>query len=285
MSLDGNGDQETAQAAETPSDPPPPVAGSAQTAADSSKPAPLTPSPLQQEPVIITHVTFDVLRARVPRGFFSESGKVWNHLDEEVIPADRAASLNRNGFRVARGHVDAWPPIKALLETQPHVQTSRSRLTMNNGLPLLLELDQAPRDQTAFMYRPDGTLVGARWPGSSNLIRIEYGIAPTKANTVIVEVMPQIRQDGFGPEHPLIAGRTTAGAGPPQPPSLVLRQLAFQMEMDRDQFLAIGPSATTTELPYSIGSLLLCDEDVNGRFESMYFITPRVSRSGGAGGT
>lgn len=228
---------------------------------------------------IITTVTFDVLRTRVPAGVFSQSPKIWNHLQEEVLPAETVQALHRNGLRVARGQVDSWPPIKALLETQERVETSQTQLSASNGLPLLVELDAQPRDQLLFLYRRDGTLAGAPWPGSTNLLRVEYGVDPNQPDALLVEIMPQLRLDPSVHSGPRGAERWSPT--PFEPPTLILRDLAFRMQVGPGQFVAIGPSVVTRELPYVIGSLMLCDEVGSEKMESMYFVTPRVSRVGG----
>lgn len=228
--------------------------------------------------VIVTHITFDVLRVRVPAGLLSESGKVWNHVDTGFLPAETVKHLHRNGLRAARGDADAWPPIRAILETAPGVESSQSSLQMSNGLPFLLELDR-PRDQILFLYRRDGTLAGAPWRATTNLLRIEYGIAPTDADALLMEIMPELRLDSP-------AAQTLHGAerwdhnAPVSDRTLVVRDLAFRVELGPGQFLALGPSSVTGKLPYVMGSLLLCEEMDGDKFESMYFLTPTISRTG-----
>lgn len=230
-----------------------------------------------QDPVGVTTFTFDVMQVRGPQGLFSESGKLWNHLDAGFLPAEDTAFLHRNGLRVARADAEAWPPIRAILETEPHVQTAQTRLTMSNGLPLLLELDRDPRDQILFLYRRDGTLAGAPWRGSTNALRIEYGILPTDARSVLLEICPELRLDL--PAAQTLRGGEQWSPHPAPPRSRIIRELAFRVQLAPGQFAAIGPSSATRELPYIMGALLLCEEQEGEMFESIYFITPTLSRT------
>ena len=229
---------------------------------------------------LVTTVTFDILRVRVPQGLLSKSGKVWNHVETGFLPANMTTVLHRNGLRIARGSVDAWPPIKAIFDTEPRVETSQNRLTLNNGLPLVLELDPLPRDQLLFVYRRDGSLAGAPWRSSRNLLRIDYGVSPNRVEALLLEVVPAIRLDSLAANKPRAADLWDRDAALADH-SLAIKDLAFRVELAPAQFLAIGPSSATLELPYVMGSLLLCEDKGGEKFESMYFITPTATRNGG----
>lgn len=235
-------------------------------------------SPLRPA-IVVTTVTFDVLRVRVPQGFLSQSGKIWNHVDTSFLPDTTVNVLHRNGLRVARGEAHAWPPIKAILETEANVETAQSQLSVSNGFPLLLDVDPAPRDQLLFVYRRDGSMAGAPWPASRNLLRIDYGISPTNSQALLFDVVPAIRPDSPAAYAPRGAERWNLSSVLADR-TMTIRDLAFRAELAPEQFLAIGPSTATRDLPYVIGSLLLCEEKAGEKFESIYFITPTVTRSG-----
>jgi hypothetical protein len=218
---------------------------------------------------------FDVLRTQVPQGTFSESGKIWNHVDEQVVPAEMAALLQRNGLRVARGKATSWAPIKALLDAEKDVSSFGNAMTLNNGLPLIIELDAKPHDQTLFLFRPDGSWPGATLPGSMNLLRLEYEIPVDTPESVSVNVMPEVRLQA--PESSLVTEGWTGQ--PVTPPTRVFRELAVRVLIGPDEFLAIGPSAAVRR-SHTIGGLML-SQTVDGRpFECMFFITPRIVRKG-----
>lgn len=234
-------------------------------------------APLDRPSLFVTTFTFDVLRIRALQGTFSDSGKIWNHLETDFLPADTTKLLHRNGLRVARAGTESWPPIRAILETGARTETAQSRLIMSNGLPLLLELDQQPRDQILFLYRRDGSLAGAPWRWSTNVLRIEYGLAPASPDSVLLEVAPELRLDSPAAQAPRGAEHWNPTLAVDR--SRVITDLAFRVELAPGQFVAVGPSSSTLQLPYVMGSLLLCDETAGEKFESMYIITPTMSRT------
>jgi len=223
-------------------------------------------------------VHFDIFRVRVPRGMFSESGKVWNHLNEQAIPAQTATLLQRNGFRVGIGNAISWAPIKAILDQEKLVETSSDNTTLGNGLPLIIDLNQGHyRDQTSFLFRSDGKLAGVTCPMSRNMLRIEYGLAIEKPKAVQLDIMPQIQQrETFGE---LTVDQLGALTLPREEPTRVLRELAFRLAMNPDEFVAIGPSAAAWLGQLLPGSLLLCEEVEGRQCESADFITPRLQRA------
>jgi len=231
----------------------------------------------------LTQVRFDILRVRVPKGVFSESGKIWNRLEQEVLPAQTALLLQKNGLRVARGKLEDWRPIRALLDAEPHVTTGQNAITMNNGLPLLLELHAEPRDQLLFLYRPGGTLVGAPFRMSTNVLRIEYSVPLHDADALEIEMMPEIQLQHLPSSNTL--RRPDELAQVPVPPGRILRELAFRITLQPGEFVTVGPSPAANEIPYVAGALLLCDELDGKRYESMFFITPQVSQTGRSDGS
>lgn len=232
-----------------------------------------------QQAVAALMLKFDVFRTQVPQGTFSESGKIWNHVDEQVVPADMATLLQRNGLRIARGKATAWAPIKALLDAEKDVNTYGNAMTLNNGLPLTIELDARPHDQTLFLFRQDGSCPGASLPGSMNLLRVEYEIPVSAPESVLVSLMPEVRLQA--PESPLVIEGW--GGQPVTPPTRVFRELAVRVLIGPDEFLAIGPSSAVRR-SHTIGALML-NQTVDGRpFECMFFITPRIIRKGLAPG-
>ncbi len=248
------------------------------------EPSPLRPAQREddrEEHPRIVHITFDVLRARVPAGVFSGSEKVWSQLDTSSIPAESAAMLQPNGLRAARGRHSAWPAIKQIIEKEEKVEIAQNGMPVRNGVPLIIEADVKPRDQTLFLVRQGGQLAGASFPKSTNVIHVEYGIPVTNAKAVMMEVYPEILLHGV-PVRPRL---TLNGwvEGPSELPRRSLRELMVRIEIGPDEFLALGPSEAAHQ-PYLPGALLLCEEMDGKVWESMYFITPKVVSSVGAAG-
>jgi hypothetical protein len=223
-------------------------------------------------------VRFDIIRVMVPIGAVSNSRKIWNYVDEEIVSADWAAHLRRNGLRVGRGDASAWTPIRANLEA---ISGLRSKalppFIVARGEPLTLETSLAPHDQVLFMYRPGDAAapVGGEFRSSVNAWRIEYTVPPTELDAVLLRIMPEIHQRSDETEFRWTgSGFHTSQVSATR----VLRELAFEVMMPPDHFVLIGPSsAIKTKL--LIGRCLL-GEMIDGQpFESLYFITPHVLRS------
>jgi len=230
-------------------------------------------TPYRQRPVIVRQISFDILQTRVAKGVFSESGKIWNHLDGEAIPAQTSLFLQGNGLRVAKGKLDSWRPIKALLEQEKDLESSQTQTPKGSGAPFTMAIHLRPREQTLFIARRDGRVAGATYPDSTNYLQIEYGFSATNPDAVIVSVIPLIKLPHT--EHRFEAGPQGLVEHPSYRPVKMFRELAFQMELGPDDFVVIGP-AQNAHHGHLAGSLFLCEEIEGRKYESMYFITPRI---------
>ena len=231
-----------------------------------------------QTPVaLVTH--FDVLRVDVPFGTVSTSGKLWNHIDEDVLPPETIALLQRNGLRIGRGRPESWPPVKALLDAIRGAVSSEHSLEIRNPYPLILEMDQAAHDQTLFVYRRDGTLMGETRPASRNRFRIAHAMNIDRMDEVLLEVVPEVREGRprrqwqrteQGHELvPVFRGR-------------ILGELAARVAVPPGYFVLIGPSPEAA-MSSLVGGAFLSREVEGKRVETLLFITPRLFRAGGLG--
>jgi hypothetical protein len=230
----------------------------------------------RDRPVVIKNVHFQVLRVRGTTGLFSRSEKIWNPLDENVLPIDRRALLAKNGLRVAVGHQDTWPQIKAVLDEQ-QVEVFKDQKIVQNGYPLPLFTDTRPREQTLFLVRPDGSMPGARFPRSTTALRLAYSVPLDAPDTVLIEIIPEIRLPSYRPpptinEHGWTE-RPSVEQGRP------LWELACRVRVEPDHFLVVGPSRTVNQ-PHLTGTLLLCEKEKGQHYESVCFITPKLQEVG-----
>ena len=230
----------------------------------------------RRTPVEVLQVSFDILLVRAPAGTFSASGKIWNHLDEEAVPAQVSTILHRNGFRVGRGGENAWHPIRAILDAAEGIRTSRSRMTMSNGYPLLVELASRPGGRNLFLIRRDGTTGGVTLPAGRNALRIEYAVPPEAPDALRLNVCPEVQLLTPPPE--TVVTDEGLRRVSPEAPTRTLRELAFQVQVGPTEFLAVGPGAAAGRLELLPGSFFLQEELEGTRYESIYFVTPRVLR-------
>jgi len=221
---------------------------------------------------MVLTVDFAVLRVRAAAGTFSQSEKIWNPIQDEMLPAQIRMMLRNNGLRIGVGKHSSWPQIKAALDAEK-VETSTNRQTLQCGVPLTVEINTQPRDQTLFLIRSDGTMPGAFFPQSTNGLRIEYWIPPSAADTVMMELMPEIRLSRTtGQSNLAVSTLQNPGTMPPTRP---LRELAVRVPVGPDEFLVVGPSSVAQQ-NHLAGSLLLIEEIDGRRLESMCFITPKI---------
>jgi len=224
-------------------------------------------------------VHMDVLRVEVPLGAISESYKIWDHLDEHAIGGERVVMLKQNGLRVGVGRPEAWEPIKTIIEgiTDRLIYHEPASL---NARALALEISTGPDDQTVFWFRRDGTMKGETFPGSRNLLQVLCAISEQDPATLALKVMPEIRRNQQKMEWsregervrrvPVHRGRT-------------FYELAVEVDLPTGRFLAVGPGHEI-ELRSVIGRALLTREIDGKRYESIYFLTPQVIRSGSKSG-
>jgi len=218
-----------------------------------------------------------VVRAEVPVGAVSESYKVWNHLDEQAIGARRLVALKQNGLRVAVGRQEAWGPIKAILDGIPDRLIYRDAMSLKAGA-ISLEISTGPDDQTVFLFRQNGEMAGYSFLASHNLFQVTALFNEEDPSELILKVVPEIRQDprkmawtqkeGRVVRVPVYHGRT-------------FNELAVQVTVPSGRFLVIGPGHEIEAGPL-IGRALLTREVEGKRYESIFFLTPRVVRSGPA---
>lgn len=262
--------------------PPPPVKAEkiAPSVSAESRPNPVGEGlRLPKEPIRLK-ISFHVLRIWAKQGVFSQSNLVWNYLDEEALPAEVSSHLRRNGLRVAKGQVAIWPAIKDLLDEQS-TGTSAQEIIVAPPAPLEIEASMQPRDQVLFVVRPDRRLKGGDFVSSTNLLRVEYFMALDDWRSLELEVMPEIRLPLYRQARKLTAEGWVYH--PIEQPGIVLRELAFRVQMSPGEFLLIGPSRQA-EAGHYAGSLLLRDETEDGWTESIYVITLRVEQTEARGG-
>ena len=229
----------------------------------------------QAGPLVSLVVTFDLLRIEVAAGAISTSQTLWNHLDEEAVGSERALLLRRNGFRVGLGQPGAWPAVEAILGASQPVLSRRKVLSLRGPQPVSIEDGQAPRDQTVFYYRGDGTLVGQSLADSRNLLRVDHQVEPASPEAVVLQVTPIVYQTDLG----LQWLRTAAGLEKvPAYDGLAIEDLSFRVRLPAGCFLLIasGPEAVR---PGLIGREVMSAAGREGRYEFIYVIWARVIRT------
>ncbi len=220
-------------------------------------------------------LALDVLRVEVPYGRVSKTYQVWNQLDEQCIGADRVVLLKRNGLRVGVGTPEAWQPIHTVLNDISDTMVYRESANFNPGI-VSLPISEGPDDQHVFFFRSDGSIAGWSFPASHNVLTVSHQPDTDDPNAVRLKIVPEIRQSARKLEWSKRRGRVVRV---PQYHGRVLHELAVTITLPEGRFLAIGPSKET-ELTSVVGRALLTREVDGKRYESIFFLTPRIIRQG-----
>lgn len=237
---------------------------------DQANPPPATGLPQRRAGML----SLAVLNVEIPAKELDATANIWTHLNESQIDAETSLRLSRNGLRVGVASLSAYEPIRVILESIPrHRATQPPPLSVPAGLPLVLEMDAEPHDQTVFCVGTDGVLSGGTWTGSRSVLRVTYNALPRDARRMRFAASPEIvqREEGYR------WIRTEAGLWQqPNEKRFVFEAAGFSVELDPGDFVLIGPS----ELSRSngiVGGALLSREYEGERYYSIVFLRPQVS--------
>lgn len=222
-------------------------------------------------------IRFDVLRVQLPLGTVSESEKIWNHVDEDVLDFETARRLGQNGFRVGLASTGSWMPIKAIIDTTSGATTIANSVQTQSLSPVEVQLKEVAEPVTMFHYRRDGTLAGATYPPGMLQLRNEPVIAADRLPNVSVRVEPELFAE------PGAVRWQVTPDGPRQTPvrrGESFDAVGFTVDIPPGRFLVIGPSSRVSDRRL-LGSVFLTDNVDGNLREWVIFVTPAVVRTGG----
>lgn len=240
-----------------------------------------TPTPADPTPEAFARlrsITLTILHVQVPQGELASAGLIWNHVREEVFDSRTALILRDNGFRVGIGHERWWDAVRAAIESVDGLRVHRSEsVAVRPNVPLLLELDLEPRDQTLFTLSEDGGLSGSTWPASRNIVQVTVGPDERDARRVRMRVLPTVWRERTGPRW----GRDARGGWRVLPDRTVgaIGLLAFTLDVEPGEFVALAPSESAA-VPGLIGGAFLGSEIEGRRYYSYLFVRPEADRVG-----
>jgi hypothetical protein len=213
------------------------------------------PAPAARLPEMRIDVVLRVLHVQVPRAQRAVMSSVWELLREDVGDSATRQQLFRNGVRVGVGRTERWAAVQTAVDA---IEGRRVRdlppLRVLPGVPLLLELDRQPKDQTIFCLERDGIISGDTWPASQRVLRLTYGFDPFDLKRVVLSVVPEIHQR-TGPELSYNDGTWTTGS---QRRGRAFPAAAFAVTLGPNEFavLSAGEKANVFGL---VGGTFLTD--------------------------
>lgn len=222
-------------------------------------------------PPEVRAIRLSILQVQVPSDRRGQAERVWDHVRETVLDGETLRTLRRNGFRVGVGRAERWDAIRGTLD---NITGRRVRevepVRLPPGMPLGIELDREPHEQTIFCVERDGILSGNTWTDSRNLLRCSYTYDVRDAQRVLLSVVPEVRQRLPGFQWI----RSEAGfEQAPRNDGQAFSAVAFAVPLEPGQFLLVGPSEKV-EVSGVVGSAFLVEIDDSGRYDSYVFLRP-----------
>jgi hypothetical protein len=231
------------------------------TAADSPTPVPVD-------------VRLIILHVQTPRTARADVAGVWDLVREDVLDSGTVARLNSNGLRVGVGQIARWETVKDLFNANDKSRVYELPPLRNPpGVPLALNLDRSPHDQTIFFLDQDGIVSGEDWPASQKVLRVTYGLDLEQRDVVRLMVVPEIRQDlppalSYSKEEGWATGRRRAGRA--------YAQAAFEVPLSSEQFVLIGPGENADVYGF-VGGAFLTDLVNSERYDAYVFIRAEMN--------
>lgn len=277
VALAGGGCKGPAQGSDRPTQPEPSPLKSADNAFTPA-PAPIPAGPAELPTPQRKMLKLAVLNIEIPARELAAAENIWAHINESQVDADTALRLSRNGLRVGVADVTAFDPIRVVLDSIPrHRVIQPPPLSVPAGLPLLLEMDTEPRDQTVFCVAADGILSGGTYAQSRNSIRVSYIALPGSTDRMRFFASPEIqqREDGFR------WIRTEMGLWQqPNEQRFIVEAASFALDLRKGEMVIIAPTGAVGRATGLIGGALLGRDFEGERYYSFVFMRPEVSDVG-----
>ncbi len=226
----------------------------------------------------VVDIAFELLRAELPVESIRHSQKVWNHIDEQRIDPTLSARLARNGLRLGAASVEAWPAMRAILDSCG-AQAQHEQLRAPTGLPLVVDLGSIDSSESIFSYAPNGRLVGKTFPEGRKLLNLAYNVHPELGGYVDLKVSLEVRHDRG------VMTWERQGGIIRQVPAVdrqVFEDLKAVLSLNAGEFLVIGPGEEADN-EYLVGSRFFMRRQGDGRYEVLLVITPLPYRTRNAG--
>ncbi|HEY3241950.1 MAG TPA: hypothetical protein VGM03_01240 [Phycisphaerae bacterium] len=219
--------------------------------------------------LVVLRIQFDVLRVDLPlapapgAGAVAHSRKIWNHVDELKLGADLVALLARNGLRIGVATRDDWPAMRTIFEGNA-AKVRHAPQTVNNGLPVTLEVANFSDATTVFAYRAEGELVGDSFDAGTCFIHVAYATDPSDPARTMLRITPEVSVAQPDAHWRAIEEAFPAPGGAAARPGRggrVYNQLTVELTLGPGEFLVIGP-ADATRMGSLVGNrFLTCTHD------------------------
>ncbi len=214
----------------------------------------------------------DVASVEAPIGTISNSEELWSYLDEESVHPLGNAGLGRNGIRAGLGDAETWPDLAEILQDltgRPFTKEIKVA-ELGKALPLLLKTDQPMN--TIFLSFNDNSLSGSDYPPGNYVLAISFSINPDDRSQVMITAVPQ----AHSAQRKVTYIKSPAGYNAVEKPTIFsFFPLAFQLRMQRKDFLLIGPNAEARRQNSPGNKLFISNRD-GVEYETIYILIPEL---------
>ncbi|NOX59227.1 MAG: hypothetical protein GXP29_10265 [Planctomycetes bacterium] len=216
---------------------------------------------------------FDVYRVELPIESGRQSLDLWKHLDESLGDPQLTALLARNGLRIGKGDRDAWPAMRVMIE-RAGGRMGTYRHVVDNGLSLLVGLDQTAGGESYFVHGRGGSLRGGTFQAGTKRFLIDYETREDDSGGVLLKITPELWESRTRTRYVESEGnvRTVEDHG-----GIVFEALAALVSLNAGEFVMIGSSAQA-DSGYLIGSYWLTSMLSMKQHETVLFIRPQLVR-------
>ncbi len=214
----------------------------------------------------------DVSSVQAPIGTISDSEELWSYLDEESVRPLGNAGLGRNGIRVGLGKAASWPDMVEILQNltgRPFSQKIKVA-ALGKALPLTLKSNQPLK--TIFLSYDDNSLSGSDYPPGNYVLAISFSINPDDRSQVMITAVPQVHSTQRSLKYKKGAAEYTLVKGPT---IFSFFPLAFQLRMQRKDFLLIGPNSEARRENSPGNNLFISIRD-GIEYETIYILIPEL---------
>ena len=231
----------------------------------------LFPRPDAQAGRSVTLVKVHVAAVEVPIGTAGESSILWGLLDRDVMALDDELFLSANGLRVGVGPREDWGRLEDILVDMSGRQYEPITVAGAPGAPVPVVVGQHNTTQTVFLVHADNTISGMDYPPGNYILSLLLTLDPD-GRTLTVTALPQVESSY---RKPMVVSSLGAPTMVRRPITYNLYPLAFQMRINKGDFIVITPSKHAAR-ETSAGRSFLVRDRGGVPVETILVITPEI---------
>jgi hypothetical protein len=211
----------------------------------------------------------NVYQVSVPLGTISRNEEFWRRIEESSLRVHKYDLLLKNGVRLGQAPLSELEHLGQFIDLSVPMQ--RTMITGREVRNLQIELRRDLPSQVIFHYDAANNLIGREYDRCENVINLSFSPAPRKPGQIRLELAPMVRVQRRRLEFTLMHGEREIAYVSPE----VIYDLALRLDIERDSFLVITPSADA-ERETSVGHAFFVQQGPTDRMEQVLLIIPEA---------